>query len=69
MDRRTFLESLVAGGTALAARQTARAFDAPDLKPLYAEIEKRHDEAVARLREWIAQPSIAAEHRRHGGRL
>ena len=36
---------------------------APDLKPIYAEIEKRHDEAVKRLQEWIHQPSIAAENR------
>ena len=35
----------------------------PDLKPIYTEIEKRHDEAVARLQEWIHQPSIAAENR------
>ena len=63
MDRRTFVQSLAAGGAALAARRTARAADALDLKPLYAEIEKRHEEAVARLREWIAQPSIAAENR------
>jgi acetylornithine deacetylase/succinyl-diaminopimelate desuccinylase-like protein len=63
MDRRMFVQSFVAGGAALAARRMARAEDAPDLKPLFAEIEKRHDEAVARLREWIAQPSIAAENR------
>ena len=51
-----FVQSLVAGGMALAA-------DGPELKPLFAEIEKRHDEAVARLQEWIRQPSIAAENR------
>ena len=28
---------------------------------IYREIEKRHDEAIARLQEWIRQPSIAAE--------
>jgi len=37
--------------------------DAPELQPIYNEIEKRHDEAVARLQEWIHQPSIAAENR------
>jgi len=36
---------------------------ASDLKPIYSEIEKRHDEAVKRLQEWIHQPSIAAENR------
>jgi len=35
----------------------------PDLKLIYTEIEKRHDEAVTRLQEWIHQPSIAAENR------
>ncbi|HXM42777.1 MAG TPA: M20/M25/M40 family metallo-hydrolase [Bryobacteraceae bacterium] len=56
MDRRMFVQSVLTGGMALAA-------DGPDLKPLFAEIEKRHDEAVARLQEWIRQPSIAAENR------
>jgi acetylornithine deacetylase/succinyl-diaminopimelate desuccinylase-like protein len=51
-----FVQSVIAGGAALAASP-------PELKPLFAEIEKRHDEAVARLREWIRQPSIAAENR------
>jgi acetylornithine deacetylase/succinyl-diaminopimelate desuccinylase-like protein len=37
--------------------------DAPDLKPIYEQIEKQHDEAVARLQDWIHQPSIAAENR------
>jgi acetylornithine deacetylase/succinyl-diaminopimelate desuccinylase-like protein len=31
------------------------------LEPVYAEIPKRHAEAVERLRRWIALPSIAAE--------
>jgi acetylornithine deacetylase/succinyl-diaminopimelate desuccinylase-like protein len=31
--------------------------------PIWAEIEKRHDEAVQRLQQWIRQPSIAAENR------
>jgi acetylornithine deacetylase/succinyl-diaminopimelate desuccinylase-like protein len=34
-----------------------------DLKPVFAQIEKRHDEAVARLQAWIRQPAIAAENR------
>ncbi len=37
-----------------------RADDQADIK---AEITKRHDEAVKRLRDWIAQVSIAAENR------
>jgi len=37
------------------------AADASDLKAIQAEIDKRHDEAVQRLQDWIRQPSIAAE--------
>jgi len=35
----------------------------PDLSAIQQEIAKRHDEAVKRLQEWIAQPAIAAENR------
>ena len=34
-----------------------------DLQPVWAEIQKRHDESVQRLQNWIRQPSIAAENR------
>jgi acetylornithine deacetylase/succinyl-diaminopimelate desuccinylase-like protein len=40
-----------------------RATAAANLKPVYDQVEKRHGEAVARLQEWIRQPSIAAENR------
>ena len=50
------------GAAAIAFPRLAKS-DAPDQKPIYAEIEKRHDEAVRRLQEWIHQPSIAAENR------
>jgi acetylornithine deacetylase/succinyl-diaminopimelate desuccinylase-like protein len=36
---------------------------ADDLADIKAEVTKRHDEAVKRLQEWIALPSIAAEDR------
>lgn len=61
MDRRTFVQGLAAGA-ALSLACPAHA-EGTDLKPLFAEIEKRHDEALARLRSWIEQPSIAAENR------
>src|SRR5260370_17275037 len=32
-----------------------------DMAPIRSEIAKRHDEAVKRLQDWIALPSIAAE--------
>jgi len=44
---------------ALAAPGIARAAD--DFADLKREIAKRHDEAVKRLQDWIALPSIAAE--------
>jgi len=44
---------------ALAAPGIARAAD--DFADLEREIAKRHDEAVKRLQDWIALPSIAAE--------
>src|SRR5260370_837601 len=36
-----------------------------DLGDIRSEISKRHDEAVKRLRDWIALPSIAAEDRNY----
>jgi acetylornithine deacetylase/succinyl-diaminopimelate desuccinylase-like protein len=61
-DRRTFIRD----GSALAA--TAMLPPAvwrrqSDLAPVYAQIERRHDESVQRLQAWIQQPSIAAENR------
>jgi acetylornithine deacetylase/succinyl-diaminopimelate desuccinylase-like protein len=56
MNRRLFLQGAAAG-------VAARAADTTDLKTIYSEIDKRHDEAVHRLQEWIRQPSIAAENR------
>jgi acetylornithine deacetylase/succinyl-diaminopimelate desuccinylase-like protein len=58
MDRRTFLEGMVAGAAVLGWPLPARS---AALDPVKAEIVKRHDEAVRRLQEWIRQPSIAAE--------
>src|SRR5437879_13298248 len=34
-----------------------------DLTPIFAQVDRRHDETVQRLQEWIRQPSIAAENR------
>jgi acetylornithine deacetylase/succinyl-diaminopimelate desuccinylase-like protein len=62
IDRRTFLETAVAGATALAFPRSVPA-DSRELDGIRALIEKRHDETVQRLQEWIHQPSIAAENR------
>jgi acetylornithine deacetylase/succinyl-diaminopimelate desuccinylase-like protein len=48
---------------AIALAAPARAAD--DLADIRREIAKRHDEAVKRLQEWIALPSIAAENRNY----
>jgi acetylornithine deacetylase/succinyl-diaminopimelate desuccinylase-like protein len=62
MDRRTFLQGTLAGAATLAIPHRAAA-DERELGPILAQIDKHHDEAVARLQEWIKQPSIAAENK------
>lgn len=62
MNRRNFLTAAAAGTAAMAFPGLASSAD-PDLNPVWKEIEKRHDEAVQRLQQWIRQPSIAAENR------
>src|SRR5262245_46582950 len=58
--RKTILTAVVC--TALVAPFSLHAADA-NLADIKREIEKRHDEAVKRLQDWIAQPAIAAENR------
>jgi acetylornithine deacetylase/succinyl-diaminopimelate desuccinylase-like protein len=61
MNRRQFLlHSSLAAATV--SRNSLRA-DTSDRKPVYREVEKRLDESVLRLQNWIRQPSIAAENR------
>jgi acetylornithine deacetylase/succinyl-diaminopimelate desuccinylase-like protein len=62
MDRREFVRttSLAAASAALSRFAFA---ESPEMQPIFAEVEKRHDEAVKRLQSWIKQPSIAAENR------
>ena len=61
-DRRAFLQGAAAAAAALAMPRWAHARPS-DLDAIHAEIEKRHDESVKRLQDWIRQPSIAAENR------
>src|SRR5947209_13792536 len=63
MDRRAFLQDTAAGAVALALPDRTRITHGDDLSPVFAQVEKRHDEAVERLQQWIRQPSIAAENR------
>ncbi len=62
MDRRAFLQGVAAGAATLAFPPPA-APGSSTLDPVFAQIPRRHDEAVARLQQWIRQPSIAAENR------
>jgi acetylornithine deacetylase/succinyl-diaminopimelate desuccinylase-like protein len=60
------LHGAAAAGAVAMLPQRARAAankDSPTAGPIYAQIEKRHSESLARLQEWIRQPSIAAEGR------
>ena len=63
-DRRAFLQGAAATAAAAAATlampRWAQAHPG-DLDAIRAEVEKRHDESVKRLQDWIRQPSIAAE--------
>jgi acetylornithine deacetylase/succinyl-diaminopimelate desuccinylase-like protein len=62
IDRRAFLQDL--GGSAAALALPSYVWTQQfDLSPIFAQIERRHDESVQRLQEWIRQPSIAAENR------
>ena len=61
LSRRDLLSATAASAAALALPRFAVSEDG--LSPVYAEIEKRHGEAVQRLQEWVRQPSIAAENR------
>jgi acetylornithine deacetylase/succinyl-diaminopimelate desuccinylase-like protein len=60
MDRRAFLAGTAA---ALVPVEGALAATTPDLKPILSEIEKRHEESVRRIQDWIKQPTIAAENK------
>ena len=54
--------AVIVAFAALMVPSSFHAADA-DLGDIRKEITKRHDEAVKRLKDWIAQPSIAAENR------
>jgi len=63
ITRQTLAVAFAAFATIGGASHTyAAANDLPDIR---LEITKRHDEAVKRLQDWIALPSIAAENRNY----
>jgi acetylornithine deacetylase/succinyl-diaminopimelate desuccinylase-like protein len=58
------IRRVIAAAFALVLTATG-AFAASDLADIRGEITKRHAEAVKRLQDWIALPSIAAENRNY----
>ena len=62
MNRRDFVKTTALGTASLALPRLTLADDS-EMRPVWAQIEKQHDETVARLQRWIRQPSIAAENR------
>jgi acetylornithine deacetylase/succinyl-diaminopimelate desuccinylase-like protein len=61
LTRRDFVTGSTALGLVLAARASLAANR--DRAPVYREVERRHDEAVQRLQDWVRNPTIAAEGR------
>ncbi len=59
--RRHFLGASATSAAALALPRVSAAQDS--LTAIRVEVQKRHDESVARLQDWIRLPSIAAENR------
>src|SRR5262245_44584291 len=62
MNRRDFVKTAALGAASFTMPHFAHADD-PELQPIWAQIEKQHDQTVERLQHWIRQPSIAAENR------
>jgi acetylornithine deacetylase/succinyl-diaminopimelate desuccinylase-like protein len=63
ISRKTILAAIAAFATLAGANHSYAAGN--DLTDIRREITKRHDEAVKRLQDWIALPSIAAENRNY----
>jgi acetylornithine deacetylase/succinyl-diaminopimelate desuccinylase-like protein len=63
ISRKTIAAAVAAFATLAGAHLSWAAGD--DLADIRREIAKRHDEAVRRLQDWIALPSIAAENRNY----
>ena len=63
MNRRRFIHQVAAGAAATAFVPARLRAGTNGAEAVRAQVVKQHDEAVQRLRDWIRQPSIAAENR------
>ena len=62
MNRRDFVKTAALSVASFTTSSFPRTDDA-ELQPIWAQIEKRRDESLRRLQDWIRQPAIAAENR------
>lgn len=62
MNRRDFVKGAAAAAVTFAYAEAGNSAQ-EGFETIRKEIERRHDEAVGRLQQWIQQPSIAAENR------
>jgi acetylornithine deacetylase/succinyl-diaminopimelate desuccinylase-like protein len=62
-DRRLMLQGAVAGAV-LMSQGAAWAKPADDIKAIRKAVEAGHEASIRRIRDWIANPSIAAENRK-----
>ena len=62
MNRRHFVKTAALSAASFTTSSFPGADDA-ELQPIWAQIEKRRDESLRRLHDWIGQPAIAAENR------
>ncbi len=63
-DRRLLLQGAAAGAAILSAGPAFAKTKPVDTKAIRKAVESQHDANIARLRDWIANPSIAAENRK-----
>ncbi|MET0593611.1 MAG: M20/M25/M40 family metallo-hydrolase [Polyangiaceae bacterium] len=61
LNRRVFLGNAIGAAVAMSCASQTQA--GLKLDPVYQQIQRRRDDAVRRLQEWIRQPSIAAENK------
>lgn len=67
IDRRLLLQGAAAGAVLMSQASAEAQISSSDRSKLKKAIEAGHDDAVKRLQQWIANPSIAAENRNMPG--